>query len=124
MTFSLIAATLRPVLPDAFPCYEFIESEWLKADVSIQCGTGEHDDAKALAWAAILFYPVGLLVLNAALLFTARKAILSGRHTTLSRGISFLYREFEPHLFWWELVEMLRRLVLVGLMVRPLGNLI
>ena len=90
---------------DAFSCYEFISSEWLKADVAIQCGTHEHDDAQALAWAAIILYPVGLLALNAALLFAARKAILSGRPTTLSRSISFLYREFEPHLFWWELVE-------------------
>ena len=90
---------------DAFSCYEFISSEWLKADVAIQCGTHEHDDAQALAWAAIILYPVGLLALNAALLFAARKAILSGRPTALSRSISFLYREFEPHLFWWELVE-------------------
>jgi len=109
---------------DAFSCYEFIDSEWLKADVAIQCGTHEHDDAKALAWAAIFFYPVGLLVLNAALLFTARKAISSGRHTPLSGRISFLYREFEPHLFWWELVEMLRRLVLVGLMVLAQGSML
>ena len=39
---------------DAFPCYLLQESEWLKFDVSIECGTPEHDDAKALAWVAIL----------------------------------------------------------------------
>ena len=82
------------MLPDAFPCYEFIESEWLKADVSIQCGTGEHDDAKALAWAAILIYPVGLLVLNGALLFAARRAIRNDKPTTLSHAIDFLHREY------------------------------
>ena len=39
---------------EAFPCYTFIEGEWLKADVSIQCGTSKHDQARRLAWTAIL----------------------------------------------------------------------
>ena len=58
-----------------------------------------------------------LLALNAILLFRARYAIMSKKPTALSSAIAFLHREFEPHLFWWELVEMLRRFVLVGLMV-------
>jgi hypothetical protein len=59
----------------------------------------------------------GLIVLNAALLYRARDAIRSNKPTALSNAIGFLHREFEPHVFWWELVEMLRRFVLVGLMV-------
>ena len=123
---------------------------------SFEADFSQHKDAKALAWAAILFYPIGLLVLNAALLCAARDAIRSSRPTALSRSISFLYREFKPHLFWWELVEvrlriesglfpraaalppsaqipmvfapprccqMLRRLVLVGLMVCQIARL-
>lgn len=87
---------------DAFSCYKFKDSEWLKADVAIQCDTQPHYDALALAWAAIVIYPIGLLLVNAALLFAARHAISSGRPTDLSRAIAFLYREYEPHLFWWE----------------------
>ena len=30
---------------------------------------------------------------------------------------SFLHSEYKPYVYWWELVEMLRRLVLVGLFV-------
>ena len=52
---------------DAFSCYEFTDDEWLKADVAIQCHTQAHDDALTLAWAAIIIYPVGLLLVNAAL---------------------------------------------------------
>ena len=70
-----------------------------------------------LAWAAVVIYPVGLVVLNASLLFCARKAITSKRETPLSKAIAFLHKEYEPHLFWWELVEMLRRFVLIGIMV-------
>ena len=48
------------------------------------------------------------MVLNGCLL-TARKAIVSGKHTPLSRSIAFLYKEFDAGCFWWELAEMLRR---------------
>jgi len=109
---------------DAFSCYEFTESEWLKADVAIRCHTSEHHDATALAWTAIIVYPIGLLLLNGWLLFAARRPILTGRPTLLSRSIAFLYREYEPQFFWWELVEMLRRFVLVGLMVLAQGSML
>ena len=109
---------------DAFSCYEFTESEWLKADVAIRCHSSEHHDATTLAWAAIIIYPIGLLLLNGALLCAARHAILTGRHTLLSRSIAFLYREYESQFFWWELVEMLRRFVLVGCMVLAQGSML
>jgi len=108
---------------DAFSCYTFSDSEWLKADVAIQCSTPEHDGVKRLAWLAILLYPIGLFVLYGALLFAARHAIQTNRPTVLSRAIAFLYREYETSLFWWELVEMLRRLVLVGVMVLAQGSM-
>ena len=96
---------------------------WLKADVSIQCYTPDHDFAISVAIFAILLYPVGVLGTNALLLFKARKAILSGRTTSLSRSIAFLHREYEPHMFWWELVEMVRKLVLVGFMLLYQGTM-
>ena len=82
---------------DAFSCHHFEESEWLKADVSIQCGTAAHDDASTLAWVAIVLYPVGLLVVNGALLFAARRAIMSKKPTALSCAIAFLHREYGAH---------------------------
>ena len=108
---------------DAFSCYKFKESQWLKADVAIQCNSPEHEEAQAYAWVAILLYPVGLLLTFATLLYAARHAILSEEHTPLSRAIAFLYREYKPHTFWWELVEMSRRFVLVGIMVRAQGSM-
>ena len=35
----------------------------------------------------------------------------------LSKAIDFLHREYEPVVFWWELVEMVRRFLLIGLFV-------
>ncbi|KAL3923801.1 MAG: hypothetical protein SGPRY_004112, partial [Prymnesium sp.] len=109
---------------DGFSCYKFTSGnsdkgseEFLKADVSIECGTPKHHDVEVIASLAIAIYPVGLLVLVAMLLFAARHAICNDTPTRLSRATGFLHREYQPHLFWWELVEMLRRFVLVGLLV-------
>jgi len=122
--FFLAYPLVTNVAFEAFACHKFTESEWLKADVSIQCGTPAHHTAIARAWVAIVLYPIGLLALNGGLLYAARKAILKTRPTGLSRAIGFLYREFEPQFFWWELVEMLRRFVLVGLMVLAQGSMV
>ncbi|KAL3930332.1 MAG: hypothetical protein SGPRY_001582 [Prymnesium sp.] len=100
-----------------FSCYEFTSSAWLKADVAIECYTSSHRAVQALASAAIVLYPLSLLILTGALLLKARISIIAERPTPLSTAISFLHREYKPHMYWWELVEMLRRFVLVGLMV-------
>lgn len=102
---------------EAFPCHTFDDSAWLKADVSIPCGTTEHASIQNLAWLAIAVYPIGLLALNAVLIFLARQAILTQTPTPLSKAIEFLHRDYVPHMAWWELVEMIRRFTLIGLMV-------
>ena len=51
------------------------------------------------------------------LLITARKAIWGQqRPTGLSHALRFVFDDYEPSYFWWEVLEMLRRFVLVGLM--------
>ena len=56
----------------------------------------------AVAYVAIAVYPLGLIVINGVLLFYARKAIQSGKETPLSKATAFLYREYEPAFFGWE----------------------
>ena len=103
---------------EGFPCYEFESGRgWLIADVSIECRTPDHASAQTLAWTAVLIYPVGLWLLTLLLLTRARKAIVSGIETPLSRACFFLYKEYDVTCFWWELMEMGRKFLLVGLFV-------
>ena len=53
-----------------------------------------------LAAIAIVCYPVGLLLVNAMLLFKARRAIISNQPTRLSLAIRFLYAEYSPSTYW------------------------
>ena len=52
-----------------------------------------------------------------ALLFHARAAITSGNASALSEAIRFLHGEYKPQFFLWELAEMARRFVLVGVFI-------
>jgi hypothetical protein len=90
---------------------------WLRSDVSIECYTAEHDSVRMLSWLAIIVYPIGLWVFCLVLLCTASHDIISDQPTHFSRSISFLYNEYQVTTFWWELMEMLRKFLLVGLLV-------
>ena len=56
-------------------------------------------------------------MLTLVLLTRARNAIVSGIETPLSRACFFLYKEYDVTCFWWELMEMGRKFLLVGLFV-------
>jgi hypothetical protein len=102
----------------AFSCFQFEDGRgWLIADVSIECYTSAHDAIKAWAVLAILAYPIGLFVLNGTLLYCARAAIQTSTPTPLSAAVVFLFREYNVSYFWWELMEMGRRFLLVGLFI-------
>lgn len=97
-------------------CFHWLD-RYLRADVAITCGTPDHAAAQAAALLAILLYPLGLLLFFGLLLMLARSAIVADKPTRLSTAVAFLHREYEPIMFWWELMEMARRVVLVGVFV-------
>ena len=103
---------------EAFSCVRFDDGNtWLIADVSVRCGTPAHQHVKNVAWGAVLAYPLGVWALNAVFLALVRRAVLSGRETALAHATGFLHREYKTQFFSWELMEMGRRFLLVGLFV-------
>ena len=87
---------------EAWACYDFEGGRsFLKADVAVECGSAAHEHVVGWAMAALLLYPVGLFVLTAALLNRARRAIVHGPSTPLSRALAFLYAEHQPAYYAW-----------------------
>ena len=119
-TFLFVAYPLATTVAfQSFSCYDFGESgRWLMADVAIQCDTEEHRAVVWFAWVAVAIHPVGLLLVTAALLGYHAGEIKGARpHTKLSRSLSFLYHSYSPDYYYWDLVEMGRRFLLVGVAV-------
>ena len=121
----------------AFDCECFDDGRsYLRADYSLLCSTGcempsrpmlvetaetgtytdEYWEVQYLARAAIAFYPVGIPLLYLILLLCARKALglETAPKTAFSKALGFLHREYEPRFFWWEILDVTKKLVLVG----------
>ena len=133
-----LLATLRPVLLISFCAYPIVASvafqafacepledvsmRYLPPDYSLECGpegepTDEYKRLTNVAIVAIILYPVGISVTTALLLYIARVPLRAGLSTDFTQAISFLHEEYELTFFWWELVEQLKKLLLVGFAV-------
>ena len=100
-------ASLSTFHRQAFICDDFDDgSSYLRADYKISCDDDdEYSPVFRLAWAAITVYCIGVPLMYALLLASARNAILSGRPSTLSKALSFLHRDAKPRAYWWEIAE-------------------
>ena len=105
-------------------CFNYVNGSkvcFLHGAYSVPCDltpSGGHRppvDILVGAWLAVMLYAVAMPLVYAALLFTARQA-LSGTvpPTALSRALHFLTRDYEPRVFWWEMVEVARKLTVTG----------
>ena len=93
------------------------EVAYLKADYRVRVGTSEDALIKLIATVAILAYPVGIPATYAFLLYKARTELRSHHTTRLTECLAFLHGVFKAEFFWWELVCVSQKLVLVGFLV-------
>eukprot|EP00322_Chrysochromulina_rotalis_P031368 CAMPEP_0115875040 /NCGR_PEP_ID=MMETSP0287-20121206/24876_1 /TAXON_ID=412157 /ORGANISM="Chrysochromulina rotalis, Strain UIO044" /LENGTH=901 /DNA_ID=CAMNT_0003330259 /DNA_START=255 /DNA_END=2960 /DNA_ORIENTATION=- len=107
-----------------FSCepFEYVEAEYVEGspavmraflyrDPSIECNDGnEYKSLVSLAIGLIFLWPVGVPCLFLSLLIGSRRRAES----RLSKAVAFLHSEYRPELFYWELVELGRKLFLTG----------
>jgi hypothetical protein len=125
MTF-LIYSTVSTVLFQTFACDAIPNGgSYLRADYSVSCNTAKHTIYKIYSGLMILVYPIGIPALYAYLLWQQRKQLhtstdpsTQSRDSNLSlRKTRFLWQTYKPALYYWEVVECIRRLLLTGTMV-------
>jgi len=88
--------------------------EYLHDDYALNCQSDEYDATRGTAIFLLFIWPVGVPLLYAALLYANRATLLKGMRTTLSDATHFLSGDSKPTTFWWEPVEMCRKLLLTG----------
>jgi hypothetical protein len=125
MTF-LIYSTVSTVLFQTFACDAIPNGgSYLRADYSVSCNTAKHTVYKIYSGLMILVYPIGIPALYAYLLWHQRKQLhtsdelsTQSRDSDISlRKTRFLWQTYKPALYYWEVVECIRRLLLTGTMV-------
>ena len=86
----------------------------MRQDASVECGSDDHGPITALATGFIVLWPAGSLVLFTSLLAACYKPLQAKTPNALTRATAFLHREYEQNWYWWEAVELARKLVLTG----------
>ena len=137
-TMLVLFFAFPPVTALAFrmfePCTTFSDEvgqsqRWLvssRKHYAVVCPSPELAQAQSVAWVAILLYPVGVIVLSAWLLYLGRQTLLlEDENTPYTRAISFLHAPFAPSYFYFDLLELSKKLLLIGFasLVEP-GSLV
>ena len=86
----------------------------MRQDASVECGSDDHGPITGLAIGFIALWPAGSLVLFTSLLAACYKPLQAKTPNALTRATAFLHREYEQNWYWWEAVELARKLVLTG----------
>ena len=88
---------------------------FLLKDPTVECSTHTHTVSMAVAVVMLLLWPVGMLVLFGCILFFNRTDLRAGKpRSTSGKAASFLTSGFRNEFFYWELVELSRRLLVTG----------
>ena len=142
-----LVSALPPVLGITFFCFPFVSSRgfraiapcdcfayadrgevcFLRDAYSIECerkASGEYAAPfviRIAAWTAILGYAGLVPLLYAGLLLVSRRALRGGPSTALSRSLHPLTKDYTHAAYWWELVDVCRKLALTGFLalLRP-----
>jgi hypothetical protein len=90
---------------------------YLTSSLDVECSTEGHASIRNLALFFICVWPVGMTLLYVGLLWGCRRAVREHKPNTLSRATSFLWKEYDDRYFWWELVELSKKLVLTNVLL-------
>jgi hypothetical protein len=116
LTFLVVPSTSTRIFR-AFLCekIEFgdgLVRHYLKADLALRCDSQEYEAMRTTAFAFVAVWPAGIPFLYAVLLWKCRAALRTHVPTPLTRATAFLWSDYT--VYWWEPLEMCRKLVLTG----------
>jgi len=90
---------------------------YLRRDLSAKCGDSDHTTMIGVAIIYIIIWPIGMQLLFFMTLWTNRKALSAGKENDSSRATRFLTGGYKERFFYWETIELLRRLTCTGFVV-------
>ena len=120
MTANVLPLTCRKLCEDE---NEEFCNKYLKADYSTQCLGTRYNQVLIAAYISVT-YLVAIPAASFIALWRQRRVLLASEEseTSLSRvpgqemitGLSFLFKSYKPHSWYWELVEMSRKVILTS----------
>ena len=121
LTF-FVYSNVSSTLFQTFSC-EHLEDEkfYLRADYRIECDSAKHEKLQVYAAIMIFIYTLGIPTFYATLLFKNRDILKTDgtSRDNCSRVLptSSLWKPYKPSVFYFEVIECARRVLLVGVVV-------
>jgi len=101
------------------------EHSYLAEDLAIRCGDfEEHTNIRFVAWVLVFIWPIGMVLVYISVLVSLRGQLVhEGGSSPLLRATTFLWRDYRPKYFYWEIVSLLQRTILTGWLLLIDSNL-
>ena len=125
ITFPSTCTQIIKMLPVA--CHVICSSDdincksYLRADYSIECNTSRYDVYGALSIAALTYcisFPIFIiLVLMRGRLVKNQDKNANDNSVVIYNGIRFLYENYSPACWFWEIVELVRKVLFTSLLI-------
>lgn len=90
---------------------------YLRADYSIPCGTSKHTGYKVGASFSFMLYSIVSPAVIAFLLYRGRHEDTKSNGSALMAGFSFYSKQFKAEFFFWETVDLYRKLLMTSMAV-------
>ena len=107
----------------AFACESLDDGKkYLRSDYRIECDSPKHRAFQIYAGFMIAVYPLGIPMLFAILLFRSRRVLTNAylrtyNGETRQQSTSSLWKAYRPSVFYYEVIECGRRVMLTGVVV-------
>ncbi|CAN0460501.1 unnamed protein product, partial [Ectocarpus sp. 12 AP-2014] len=121
LTF-LVYSSVSSTLFKTFACDELEDGiNYLRTDYRIECDSSKHKVFQVYAGFMILLYPLGIPVLYSILLFRDREVLKKDKDdrddSARVKSTSELWQPYKPSVFYYEVIECGRRILLTGIVV-------
>ena len=118
MIIFLIYPGLSVKIFTIFKCVELDKGKfYLMQDLSVRCYDSEWNAAAAVAAVCIIVYVIGIPAVTFVLLYRNRHIIMEGtpeEQDAFERVYGSLYIQYEGRYYWWEVAEMIKKMLLTG----------
>ncbi|CAM9121027.1 unnamed protein product, partial [Pylaiella littoralis] len=121
MTF-LVYSNVSSILFRSFACEELHDGKnYLRADYRVECDSSKHKAFQVYAGCMIVLYTAGIPTFYGVLLFRDREFLKHDKadrvDSARTRSISDLWKPYKPSVFYYEVIECARRVLLAGVVV-------
>jgi CRP-like cAMP-binding protein len=110
----LIHAPVSSKLFNYFDCHDISGRSFLREDYSLECTTGGHQSVKFVVFVFLIGFTFGLPLGLGVILVRNRKIL---RTPKVMEKYGFLYDTYIPGAEYWEIQELMRRLLLTGMLL-------